>query len=103
MTREKKKRNPRANCPICGKFLKTVKWYVDEMGGRFGRTERRGQALDYYCSHCRRYFLPFEVKGQNPKIGGNPMAKRRTTKILGLPIVPLAAIGGLIWWLVRKK
>ena len=34
------------------------------------------------------------------------MAKRRRqrkVKVLGLPIVPLVAIGGLVWWLARKK
>jgi len=45
------------------------------------------------------------IFGLNPQRGGATMARRRRrkVKVLGLPIVPLIVIGGLVWWLARKK
>ena len=39
------------------------------------------------------------------KVGGNPMAKKKRTKkmkILGIPLIPLAIIGGLVYWLSKR-
>ena len=42
-------------------------------------------------------------------IGGNPMAKKkrirrtRQMKVLGIPVMTAAIIGGLAWWVFTKK
>ena len=89
----KRMSNPRAKCPKCGKFMELVK-------GKWGGGHSR-----YICKRCNKGFWEFEVKEFNPR-GGNPMAKKtrrpRQMKILGIPVITVAIVGGLAWWLTRK-
>jgi len=49
---------------------------------------------------------PWDIMLENPKRGGNPMAKKRRprkAKILGIPVMTVAILGGLAWWLAKKQ
>ena len=76
-------------CPICGRF-----------------SDYQGQAGGWYCPK-HKWFFPSDLRAN--LIGGNPMARKkrirrpRQMKILGLPIIPVAIVGGLVWWLAKKK
>lgn len=45
-----------------------------------------------------------KAKAKN-RMGGNPMVKERSKqmKILGMPILTAAIVGGLAYWLLKKK
>jgi len=43
---------------------------------------------------------------ENPKRGGSTVAKKRRPrrmKVLGIPVVTAAILGGLVWWLATRK
>ena len=49
----------------------------------------------------------YNSKISNPKKGGIGMAKRkrkytRRMRVFGLPIIPLAIVGGLIWYFAKR-
>ena len=95
-----KELNPKAKCPKCGTFMTFV-----------GKTRAWGNK--YQCTKCgfKRFtkaVKPWQRVTEANLIGGNPMARKksrrpRQTKILGIPIITVAIVGGLAWWLLRKS
>ena len=92
--------NPKAKCPKCGTFMTFV-----------GKTRAWGNK--YKCSKCgyKRFtkaVKPWQRVTEANLIGGNPMAKKKRTrrprqmKVLGIPVMMVAVIGGLAWWMMTR-
>ena len=60
------------------------------------------ESLPKVPTHIKEYQ---KLRGRR---GGNPMARKKTrrprqTKILGIPVITVAIIGGLVYWLTKKQ
>jgi len=74
-----------------------------------GKWKSGSPELDAWIEYSQR-LRKDENPTRNPgiMIGGNPMAKKksrrpRQMKVLGIPVVTLALVGGLAWLLTRKS
>ena len=87
MSKKRTESNPK-KCPIC----KTL-------------SEWRLQAGGWHCPKCKQWFFPSDLSDSQlrsyTKGHKNPGTKQ--TKVLGFPVMMVAIVGGLAWWLTRKQ
>ncbi len=82
------------------KFRGKGRWDLPQLCPKCG-----GKAF-YLLTEKKRVLNPItNLKVKCPKIGGNPMAKKKRTKkmkILGIPVMTVVIIGGLVWLVTRS-
>ena len=110
MDKIRKRRNPPVDCPKCGSMMdyQPSICVCTSCGFKIRMPE---EARTVVVRGGRGFTLNpgvlFPPLSKNPKKGGTIMAKRkrkytRRMRVFGLPIIPLAIVGGLIWYFAKR-